>query len=119
MIRFFSLLIMAVSLASCSIVDPLVYKLPKQQGNITEYEELDKLEIGMNKAQVKFIMGTPLTVSTFNQERWNYAYTYKSPAGDLTRNKLTLYFQDGKLSKIEGEPLIKREDKKEKATGQS
>lgn len=119
MIRFFSLLIIAISLTSCSIVDPLVYKLPKQQGNITEYEELEKLEIGMNKAQVKFIMGTPLTISTFNQDRWNYTYTYKSAAGDLTRNKLFLYFQDGKLSKIEGEPLIKRDEESKKPTGQS
>lgn len=120
MIRLISVLILSMTLAACNILDPFVYKLPKQQGNITEYSELDKLEIGMNKAQVKFIMGTPMASDTFNKNRWDYAYTYKSPGGEVTTNNLTLHFKDGKLSKIEGSPLVKRKDEEaEKVTGQS
>ena len=117
MIRRIAVLIIGLQLAGCGLLDPLVYKLPKQQGNITEYKEVDKLELGMNKAQVRFIMGTPMTINSFDKERWDYAYTYKSPQGDITRNKLTLYFTDGKLSKIDGQPLVKRQD--EDASGQS
>ena len=118
MLRNLSLLLLAVIFSGCSIVDPLVYKLPKQQGNITEYKELDKLEMGMNKAQVRFIMGTPMKINSFNKDRWDYVYTYKSPQGVYTTNRLVLLFTDGKLSKIEGTPLIK-EDGKEDTTGQS
>ena len=119
MIQRIALLILGLQLAACSIVDPLVYKLPKQQGNITEYEDVEKLQIGMNKAQVQFIMGTPMTISSFDKERWDYAYTYQSRAGDVTRNKLTLYFEDGKLSKIEGTPVIKRDEDNAETTGQN
>ena len=119
MIRTFSLLFMALTLAACSVVDPLVYKLPKQQGNITEYTELDKLELGMNKAQVRFIMGSPMAVNSFNQDRWDYIYTYKSPLGDKTRNELTLLFTDGKLSKIIGTPLIQNNEDENNTSGQS
>lgn len=113
------LILLCLLYGGCSIVDPLVYKLPKQQGNITAYKEFDKLELGMNKAQVKFIMGTPMAINTFNTDRWDYAYTYKSPLGDYTRNTLTLYFEKGKLSKIDGEPLVKQPKDAEKSTGQS
>jgi outer membrane protein assembly factor BamE len=118
MIRHLSLLILALGLSACSIVDPLVYKLPKQQGNITDYKELEKLELGMNKAQVRFIMGTPMEINSFNKDRWDYVYTFKSPKGEYTRNKLMLMFTDGKLAKIEGTPLIKK-DEKDTTTGQS
>ncbi|MBT8450309.1 MAG: outer membrane protein assembly factor BamE, partial [Gammaproteobacteria bacterium] len=99
-------------------VDPLVYKLPKQQGNITDYKDIDKLEMGMNKAQVKFIMGTPMAVDSFNRDRWVYAYTYKSAKGDWTRNTMVLLFEEGRLNKIEGTPVMKRQEDKE-ITGQS
>ena len=115
------LLLLVLLYGGCSIVDPLVYKLPKQQGNITSYKEVDKLELGMNKAQVKFIMGTPMAVDSFNIDRWDYAYTYKSPGGDWTYNNVTLTFEGGKLSKIEGAPLVKptETDDEEEVTGQS
>ena len=119
MIRRISLLIIGMHLAACSIVDPLVYKLPKQQGNITEYEDVEKLQIGMNKQQVQFIMGTPMTIGSFNQERWDYAYTYQSAQGKVTRNKLTLTFENGLLAKIDGTPVIKRPEDKQETTGQS
>ena len=119
MIRTFTLAIFILLFSGCSIVDSLVYKLPKQQGNITEYEGFEKLEIGMNKAQVQFIMGTPMATYSFDKDRWDYAYTYKSIFGDETRNIMTLYFIDGKLSKIDGVPLIKRPEEKNEITGQT
>ena len=119
MIRYISLLVMAFSLAACSIVDPLVYKLPRQQGNITEFKDLDKLELGMNKAQVRFIMGSPMTVNSFDKNRWDYVYTFKSATGEFTRNELVLVFTDGKLSKIDGTPLVKQKDDEESSIGQS
>ena len=115
----FGLILLCLLYGGCSIVDPLVYKLPKQQGNITAYKEVDKLELGMNKAQVKFIMGTPMTINSFNTDRWDYAYTYKSPDGEYTRNTLTLFFDNGVLSKIDGEPLVKPTTDSSETTGQS
>ena len=112
------LLLLVLLYGGCGIVDPLVYKLPKQQGNITDYKDVDKLEVGMNKAQVKFIMGTPMAQDTFNQDRWVYAYTYKSPRGKLTSNTMILHFEGGRLTKIEGEPTMKPQEE-DKVTGQS
>ena len=108
MFKFLSVVLLSILVSSCSIVDSFVYKINKQQGNITEQKQVDKLEIGMTKEQVRFVMGTPMTIDSFNIDRWDYIYTYKPGHGEVTRNNLTVYFEDNKLTKIEGEALRKK-----------
>jgi outer membrane protein assembly factor BamE len=48
--------ILVLSLSACSIV----YKLPTRQGNVIEQKQLDQLQLGMSKDQVKFLLGTPI-----------------------------------------------------------
>jgi len=114
MYRFLSIALLIVLVSSCSVVDPWIYKINKQQGNITKQKQVDKLEIGMTKEQVQFIMGTPMSVNSFNTDRWDYIYTYKPGHGELTRNNLTLSFDDNQLIKIEGKALLDDKEDKEK-----
>jgi len=114
MYRFLSIALLTVLVSSCSVVDPWIYKINKQQGNITKQKQVDKLEIGMTKEQVQFIMGTPMSVNSFNTDRWDYIYTYKPGHGELTRNNLTLSFDDNQLIKIEGKALLDDKEDKEK-----
>jgi len=108
MYKFLTIVLLSMLVSSCGILDPWVYKINKQQGNITEQKLVDKLEIGMTKEQVRFIMGTPLAVDSFNTNRWDYLYTYKPGHGDLNRNNITLYFIENKLTKIDGTALLKK-----------
>ena len=101
MYKFLSIILLTVLVSSCSLVDPWIYKINKQQGNITKQKQVDKLEIGMTKEQVQFIMGTPMSVDSFNTDRWDYIYTYKPGHSELTRNNMTLTFADNKLIKID------------------
>jgi hypothetical protein len=39
---------------------PFVYKMPVQQGNIVTRDMVDQLQPGMNKAQVRYLLGTPM-----------------------------------------------------------
>jgi outer membrane protein assembly factor BamE len=97
---------LSILISGCGILDPLVYKINKQQGNITEQKKVDKLEIGMTKEQVRFVMGTPMTIDSFDSNRWDYIYTCKPGHGEFTQNNLPLFFVNNKHSKIEGEPLM-------------
>lgn len=108
MYKFLTIVLLSMLVSSCGIIDPWVYKINKQQGNITEQKLVEKLEIGMTKEQARFIMGTPLVVDSFNTNRWDYIYSYKPGHGKVTRNNITLYFTDNKLSKIDGEALLKK-----------
>ena len=121
MYKFLTVVLLSILVSGCGILDPWIYKINKQQGNITEYKQVDKLEIGMSKEQVRFVMGTPMAVDSFNTDRWDYIYTHKPGHGEIKRNNITLYFTDHKLSKIEGEALLKEKskDKKEESDKES
>jgi outer membrane protein assembly factor BamE len=87
--------------SACSF--PGVYKVDVQQGNIITQEMVDQLKPGMTKSQVRFIMGTPLLVDSFHQERWDYLYSIQ-PGGEKRRQEhLTLFFEDDKLARFEGD----------------
>ena len=53
----------------------VIYSPDIQQGNVVTQEEINKLEPGMSKAQVRYLLGTPLLVDVFHQDRWDYIYS--------------------------------------------
>ena len=85
-----------------TIACSLIYKLPTRQGNVLEQKQLDQLEVGMSPAQVEFLLGTPLAASMFADERWDYVGYYKSPRGKETSRVVSLYFEQGRVARMEG-----------------
>ena len=82
---------------------PGVYRIAIQQGNAVDQEMLDQLDIGMEQSKVRFIMGTPLLVDPFNQDRWDYIYSLRPGSGSEVRQRVSLYFDDSdRLARIEG-----------------
>ncbi len=82
---------------------PLLYKIDVQQGNVVDQEMVDKLKPGMDKNQVKFIMGTPVIVDPFHSERWEYVYSFQPGGGVREQRHITVHFVDEKLSHITGD----------------
>lgn len=82
---------------------PLLYKIDIQQGNVIEQEMLNKLKVGMDQNQVKFIMGTPVLIDPFHSERWEYIYSYQKAGGVREQRHITLHFENEKLSHISGD----------------
>lgn len=93
---------LTLSLSSCA---SWVYRLDIPQGNYLEQKEIDKLQIGMTKEQVKFVLGNPVITDTFEHDVWYYVYRFKSGrTSDLNREKkFTVYFEDNLLVKAEGD----------------
>ncbi|QVL50945.1 MAG: outer membrane protein assembly factor BamE [Thiocapsa sp.] len=83
---------------------PFVYRMTVQQGNIITEEMVDRLELGMNKRQVQFLLGTPLLTDFFQTDRWDYTYTIRRGHDPMEIRYLTLHFQDDdSLARIEGD----------------
>ena len=106
-VLIFSLLIIAVS-GACTRSDsdyklPGVYRIDVQQGNVFSQDMLDRLKPGMEKHQVKFIMGTPTISDPFHPDRWEYIYTYTHGAARRVQQHLTIYFEDEKLAYLDGD----------------
>ena len=82
---------------------PGVYRIDIQQGNVVDQEMLDRLETGMEPGKVRFILGTPLLVDPFNQNRWEYIYSLRRGSDEEVRQRVSVYFVDGRLERIEGD----------------
>ncbi len=81
---------------------PIVYKIDVQQGNLVTQDMLAQLEPGMDKTKVKYVMGTPLVTDTFHADRWDYIYTMQERGGTRTQRRVSLFFTEGKLARVEG-----------------
>ena len=83
---------------------PSIHKVTVQQGNIVSQDMVDKLQIGMTKTQVQYILGTPLVVDTFDPSRWDYYYTKVDSKNNKTEQQLSLSFdQNNSLFSIQGD----------------
>lgn len=82
---------------------PFVYKMTVQQGNIVNEEMVDQLKPGMTKRQVQYLLGTPLLTDFFNSNRWDYVYTIRRGHQDMENRRLTVFFQEDQLVRLEGD----------------
>ena len=97
------LLFISIFIAGCSI--PKTYEVVIAQGNLVDQEMIDKLEVGMTESQVKFVMGSPLISDTFYPNRWDYFTSVTQGSETFTEQKITLYFEENKLVRWEGEVI--------------
>ena len=75
------------------------YQVPIAQGNIISLEMLSKLEKGLTKVQVQYIMGTPSVRDPFDSSKWDYI-GYEIIGNELLREvHYSLHFQDEKLDR--------------------
>jgi outer membrane protein assembly factor BamE len=82
---------------------PLLYQPTIQQGNVVTQEMVDKLKPGMNRRQVAYVLGTPLLVDAFHQDRWDYVYTKEVGGGTDNKTHIALFFEDDILVRIDGD----------------
>ena len=94
--------ILTLSVSACS---SWIYRIDIPQGNYLEQKDIDKLQIEMTKEQVKFILGSPVIIDSFNDDTWYYVYRFNSgKSSDLNVNKnFMIKFMDNKLISTEGD----------------
>ncbi|AOZ52468.1 outer membrane protein assembly factor BamE [Chromobacterium vaccinii] len=95
-----------IAVAGCSSMNPLdwSHRVEVQQGNYVTQDAVAKLKPGMTRAQVRFLLGTPLLTDPFHADRWDYKYSdVKGGKVDPASDKLlTVYFKGDVLDRIEG-----------------
>jgi outer membrane protein assembly factor BamE len=78
------------------------YRPDIQQGNFVSQEMLTQLKVGQTRDQVKFLLGTPLLTDAFHADRWDYPFYLARGNGELTTSRVTVYFKDNLVAKIDG-----------------
>ncbi len=82
-----------------------VYKLDINQGNYIAQDQVDRLKVGQSKQQVRAILGTPLAVSVFRPDQWDYVYEFKRQGKAQEHRNLSVFFVDDKLARWEGDEM--------------
>lgn len=86
-----------------SFVKP--YKVDIQQGNFITQQDVAKLQAGMTKEQVRFILGTPLLNDAFHANRWDYVYRLLRADGQINQSRYTVIFENERVARHGGENL--------------
>ncbi len=94
------------SITACSSWLPDAHRLDLQQGNTIKLEQLESIEIGMTKAEVRKIMGSPMLSDPFHDQRWDYIYRFIPSKGFERKSLLTLYFENDELIRIDDSEYV-------------
>jgi outer membrane protein assembly factor BamE len=102
-------LLIVMLLAGCGFVPRIPgvtpYRIEIQQGNFISQDMVAQLKPGMSKEQVRLALGTPLLTDIFHADRWDYVYWRERPGAKLEQRKLTVFFEDGKLMRLDGDTV--------------
>lgn len=82
-----------------------VYRMDIQQGNLLDAEQVDQVEVGMTRSQVRFLLGTPMVIDIFSADRWDYVYSLRrGHERKVTKHHLVVWFEGDKVARVE-EPI--------------
>ena len=96
--------ILAAALSACGGTKwGFPYRADVQQGNWVTAEQVARLETGMTREQVRYILGTPTLQDIFHAERWDYPYYNKPGYGDPDGRSFTVWFENDQLVRWEGD----------------
>jgi outer membrane protein assembly factor BamE len=82
------------------------YRPDMVQGNFISKEQLERLKLGMDREEVKVVLGTPLITSVMHPNRWDYVFAFKRGDTQLVEQRqVTLVFEKDLLKKINADDL--------------
>jgi outer membrane protein assembly factor BamE len=106
-LRYIAIAVLVLLLTACGWMPTLPvlspYKMDIQQGNIVTQEMVAKLQPGMSRSQVRFVLGTPLVADMFHADRWDYVYRLEQGGRMVEERKIVAVFSGDKLLRIEGD----------------
>jgi len=95
-----SLIVCVTLLSGC--IKP--YQPDVQQGNIINNSDLREIRYGMSKQEILYILGTPMVIDPFNEQRWDYFYSNRDQRRRETDQRLiTAIFDGNELVKLQGD----------------
>jgi outer membrane protein assembly factor BamE len=82
------------------------YRPDMVQGNFISKEQLERLKLGMDREEVKVVLGTPLITSVMHPNRWDYVFAFKRGDTQLVEQRqVTLIFEKDLLKKVNADDL--------------
>jgi outer membrane protein assembly factor BamE len=81
------------------------YKVEVVQGNFISREQVQALQPGMTRDQVRQVLGTPLVTSLFHADRWDYVFTLRRQGVEPQQRRLAVFFKGDGMERVEGDTM--------------
>jgi outer membrane protein assembly factor BamE len=83
------------------------YRITVVQGNFVSKEAAAQMQVGMSRAQVRQLLGTPLLSDMFHADRWDYLFYFKRGSTSIVQQRdfIVLFSNDRVASWSGGEDL--------------
>jgi outer membrane protein assembly factor BamE len=81
------------------------HKVEVIQGNFVSKEMVAALKPGMSKDEVGEVLGTPLLISVFHADRWDYVFTIRRQGVEPQARRLTVFFKGDAMTRYEADPM--------------
>ena len=80
--------------------------MPIQQGNFLDATTLVQVKKGMTRAQVRYLLGTPMVPGGFDNDRWDYDYYLKLRQLKYPRRaRATVYFKNDLVDHVDSDVM--------------
>lgn len=87
---------LAAGLTAC------VYRVDIQQGNLLDDTDIEGVQAGMTRSQVRYLLGTPLVEDAFHKDRWDYVYYFRKGRSERAEKRwLIVIFENDKVKGLQ------------------
>ena len=88
-------------LGVCLLASGCVYQAALSQGNLLDQEDIDQIEVGMTRGQIRFLLGTPMIDDPFHESRWDYVYFLRIGREKASFKRwISIYFEGDNVAEI-------------------
>jgi outer membrane protein assembly factor BamE len=105
MLSRLAVIALVLLLAGCTVAQGFTlrpYRMNVQQGNFLEAKDVDQIQVGMTRNQVRFLIGTPMVADPFNAQRWDYVFFFKpGRTREEISSNLTIWFEEDLVVRID------------------
>ncbi len=77
------------------------YRLEIVQGNVITREQAEAIRPGLNRAQVRDVLGSPLLADPFHANRWDYVFTIRRQGAEPQLRRVVVLFKGEALESID------------------
>lgn len=81
------------------------YRIEVVQGNVLTREQVALVKPGMNRTQVRDVLGSPLLADAFHVDRWDYVFTIRRQGAEPQRRNVVARFDGEILKSLEAPDL--------------
>lgn len=95
------LFILSTLLFTLLISSACVYRSGIIQGGQVDERAIKRVEVGMQREQVRRLLGTPTVQDAYHPNRWDYLYYTINMRNSKQAERVSVFFENGQVSKVE------------------